>query len=562
MNSPYFNDYPQARSIRELLFVTTAKFGELPAFSYRVHPSDGEAVRVSHRALLEDVRKFGTEAVARGMSRAHCALIGKLSYPWVVAYLSLLAVGAVVVPLDGDWDAETLADTVQKADCKYLFCGGELAGKAEEICAAAGLDVPVFLNGENDGFTAFLQSGADRIAEGDNSYSRVPADPEALSLLVFTSGTTGKGKGVMLSQKALLSNVTGALSLVRIGKKTVAVLPAHHTFGFTVGLLTPLCAGMEVYLSSGIRYFLHEMKTEKPDGLVLVPLYLETFRRKILATASDSGKDKLLNRTMKLSNVLRRVGVNASAKLFASVLSVFGGNLDFIVCGGAPLSGDVLQFFTSLGITILNGYGITECAPLVSVNRRGDETEGSVGVPIPWDKIKIESFDGSGEGEICVSGPNVMLGYYKDEEATAACMDGDGYFHTGDIGKTDAEGHLYITGRMKNLIILSNGKNVYPEEIESELSAIPGVLDVVVYEGQSARGIQYNMIVAEFFMDAEYLAKNNVEDVKKYLQPYVSAYNKTAVPYKKVNMIRVREEEFPKNTLRKIMRFRIDRNIE
>lgn len=562
MSIPYFTDYPEARSIRELLSVTVAKFKERPAFSYRIKPSDAEAVRVSHRALLEDVRKFGTEAVARGMSGAHCALVGKLSYPFVVTYLSLLSVGAVLVPLDGDWNADTLADTVQKADCKFLFCGAEVAGKTEQICAAAGIDAPVFLGGENSGFEAFLQSGADRIAAGDNSYSRVPVDPEALSLLVFTSGTTGKGKGVMLSQKALLANVTGALSLLRIGKKTVAVLPPHHTFGSTIGLLTPLCAGMEIYISSGIKYLLHEMKSEKPDWLVLVPLYLETFRRKILATAADSGKDKLLGRTMKFSNVLRRVGVNASAKLFSSVLSVFGGNLDAIVCGGAPLSGEVLKFFTSLGITVLNGYGITECAPLISVNRRGDETEGSVGVPIPWDKVKIESFDGSGEGEICVSGPNVMLGYYKDEEATAACMDGDGYFHTGDIGKIDDKGHLYITGRLKNLIILSNGKNIYPEEIESELSTIPGVLDVVVYEGESARGTQYNLTVAEFFMDADYLAKNKIEDVKKYLQPYVSTYNKNAVPYKKVNMIRVREEEFPKNTLRKIMRFQLDRSIE
>lgn len=562
MSLPYFHDYPEARSIRELLSITTAKFGELPAFSYREKPGDAEAVRISHRALLEDVRKFGTEALARGCAGAHCALIGKLSYPWVVAYLSLLAVGAVPVPLDTDWSAETLANTVKAADCMFLFCGAELAPKTDEICAVAGIGEPVFLGGENSGFEAFLQSGADRIAAGDMSYSRTPVDPEALSLLVFTSGTTGKGKGVMLSQKALLANVTGALSLVRIGKKTVAVLPAHHTFGFTVGLLTPLCAGMEVYLSSGVRYLLHEMKTEQPDGLVLVPLYLETFRRKILASAAESGKDKLLGRTMKLSNVLRRVGVNASGKLFASVRAVFGGNLDFIVCGGAPLSDEVLRFFTSLGITVLNGYGITECAPLVSVNRRGDETEGSVGVPIPWDKIKIESFDGSGEGEICVSGPNVMLGYYKDEEATAACMDGDRYFHTGDIGKMDKAGHLYITGRLKNLIILSNGKNVYPEEIESELGAIPGVLDVVVYEGQSARGTQYNLIVAEFFMDAEYIAKNGIENVGAYLQPYVSAYNKSAVPYKKVNMIRVREEEFPKNTLRKIMRFALDRNID
>lgn len=562
MKTPFYQDYPKADNIRELIDRTAASFGELPAFSYRAAASDKEAVRISYRALASTVRALGTQALASGMSGAHCALIGKLTYQWVVTYLALLSIGAVVVPLDGDWSAQTLAATVRSADCRFLFCGAELSEKAGEICRTAGIAAPIYLTDEADGIEAMTTQGEARIAAGDDGFSKVVIDPEALALLVFTSGTTGKGKGVMLSQKALLANITGALSLVRVGKKTIAVLPPHHTFGSTIGLLTPFAAGMEVYISGGIRHLLHEFKAESPDGLVMVPLYLETFRRKILATAADTGKEKLLGRTMKVSNLLRRVGVNASGKLFASVLSVFGGKLDFIVCGGAPLAQDVMKFFTSLGITVLNGYGITECAPLVSVNRRGEEVDGSVGVPIPWDRVKIDAPNENGEGEVCVSGPNVMLGYYKDPEATAACMDGDGYFHTGDIGKLDAEGNLYITGRSKNLIILSNGKNIYPEEIESELCVIPGVLDVVVYEGQSARGVAHNLTVAEFYMDEEQVKKKGIVDTEKYLQEFVSRYNKTAVAYKKVNLVRVRGEEFPKNTLRKIMRFQIDRTID
>ena len=215
-----------------------------------------------------------------------------------------------------------------------------------------------------------------------------------------------------------------------------------------------------------------------------------------------------------------------------------------------------------MGIAILNGYGITECAPLIAVNHSRHVVEGSVGNVIDVDTVKIHEPNEDGEGEIWVKGPNVMMGYYDDPEATAEAMDEEGYFKTGDYGKMDADGVLTITGRKKNLIILSNGKNVYPEEIESELIAVPGVLEIVVYEGQSRRGMEHNAIVAEIFPDKDYFDKNHVEDVGEYLRQKVSEYNKTAVGYKKVAVVKVRKDEFPKNTLRKIQRFQLDMSID
>ena len=232
-----------------------------------------------------------------------------------------------------------------------------------------------------------------------------------------------------------------------------------------------------------------------------------------------------------------------------------------IISGGAPINADILKFFKAIGISTLNGYGITECAPIIAVNRSRRDIPGSVGPVLDIDTVKIAEPNEDGEGEICVKGSNVMLGYYKDEAATAEAFDEEGYFKTGDYGKLVGD-VIFITGRKKNLIILSNGKNVYPEEIESELIAVPGVIDIIVYEGQSRRGIEHNAIVAEIFPDKEYAEKNGIADMKAHLQPYVDAYNRTAVPYKKIGVLKVRDEEFPKNTLRKIMRFKLDMSID
>ena len=255
-------------------------------------------------------------------------------------------------------------------------------------------------------------------------------------------------------------------------------------------------------------------------------------------------------------------GIDVRRKLFSQVHAVFGGNLRLLICGGAPLRQSLIDNFEAIGIDVLNGYGITECAPLISVNRNKCRRAGSVGRPIPTMTVKIDEPDEAGEGEICVRGDNVMLGYYKDEAATAEVFDEEGFFHTGDCGRTDDDGWLYITGRRKNLIILSNGKNVYPEEIEQSFTGLSGVIDAVVYEGESRRGQQHNAIVLELHPDVEALAKAGVSSIYDHFYKHVLEYNRTAVPYKKIGLLRIRDEAFPKNTLRKIVRFKIDKTIE
>ena len=553
------------RDMRELIEWAAVKHDGKNAYSFKANPHKPEVTRITFNTLRDDVRAMSTKLIDMGCSGKHCVVIGKLSYEWAVLYFSILSANGVIVPLDRDWHAEELARTANKADASFLFCDEDIADKAEVIAKANNLDCePVFMCGRGSGvgIDLLLEEGRAMFNECSDAYFNNAIDPDKMSLLVFTSGTTGEGKGVMLSQNAVLVDITNIAPYLDYGEKTVGVLPPHHTYGSTVMFAAHCLIGSDVYISAGLRYIQKELKDEKPEHLALVPLYLETFYRKIQATVKEQGKEKILGVMLAFSNFLRKLGIDLRKKLFKSVRAAFGGEVKMIISGGAPINAKILKFFESIGISTLNGYGITECAPIIAVNRSKNVIPGSVGNVIEVDTVVIDSPNEDGEGEIWVKGPNVMLGYYKNEEATREVITNDGYFKTGDYGKLDKNNVLYITGRKKNLIILSNGKNVYPEEIENDLIATPGVLDIIVYEGQSKRGMEHNAIVAEVFCDKDFMEKNGIADVKAYLEPYIAEYNKTAVPYKKIGVLKVRDEEFPKNTLRKIMRFKLDTSIE
>ncbi len=551
------------KDIRDLVERAAELYPDRMAYSYRKNPHDAEAEKKSFIELRDDVRALATEFISRGYKGKHCAVIGKFSYSWVRAYFALLSAGAVIVPLDRDWLAEDLADTVSKADVEVVLIDGDLKAKAEVIAEKCGI-TPIYMeSAEEENLESLLALGKEKFESDSSVYFNNEIDVKSLALLVFTSGTTGKGKGVMLSQFNVLSCMSDVIPFVYFGKKTVGVLPPHHTYGSSVMLIGHMMIGCEIYISAGLKYVVKEFKTEKPEHLVLVPLYLETFYRKMQAGIKDQGKEKIVPILMAVARFLQKVfRINVGKKWFAKLREALGGEINMVISGGAPINGDILKFFEGLGINTLNGYGITECAPIIAVNRTKNVVPGSVGNVLEIDTVKIDEPNEYGEGEICVKGDNVMLGYYKEEEMTKEVFDEDGYFRTGDYGKFGKKGTLFITGRKKNLIILSNGKNVYPEEIESEFVSVPGVVDVIVYEGQSKRGLEHNAIVAEIYPDKDFLDKNNIEDKKAYFQKFVDTYNRGAVPYKKIGVLRVRDEEFPKNTLRKILRFKLDMTID
>ena len=557
-------------NVREMVEEIGSMYEGKVAFRYRKKPHDKEAITVNYETLRAHVRSLGSEIVARGLAGKKIVVIGKHSYPWIQSYYAILSTGSVLVPLDKDWTTEDLIDTVGKAEADFLFCDVEVLEKGKAIAEALSLPAPLLLDGEGEGSLAeWLALGEAKFAIDSAPYYNAPIDVDALANLVFTSGTTGKGKGVMLSQRNFMSDLADVVQFIDFSEKCMNVLPPHHTYGSSVSIYGQNSIGCDIYISSGVKYILKELQEHKPGHLVAVPLYVETFYRRIIKGIDEKGKfvGGLVKGLINVNKCCHKIGLKPFDGLFKKmILSSFGGELNMIISGGAPLNQDMADLFDGLGVKVLNGYGITECAPILAVNHNHYIVPKSVGHVLPIVDCRIADADDLGEGEIQVKGPNIMLGYYKNDEASAEAFTEDGYFRTGDAGKMtitkQGDRILYITGRFKNIIILSNGKNVYPEEIEDALSATPGLVDIVVYEGKSRRGLAFNTIVAEIYPDKTVLEEKGVTDAQAYFQKFVNEYNKTAVPYKKIGLLRVREEEFPKNTLRKILRRKIDMTID
>ena len=563
--------------MRSLVEEAAQNFTDSIAISYKDKPTDKEVRKVSFLQWRDDVRNLGTALIANGLREENIAIVGENSYGWCCSFFAVMAIGSVTVPVDKELPVEDIDGIISTTGCKAVIFGKTAEDKIKALLMDGGLKTVELLVSVNPStsigsaeagnrtLTSLeeLQNKGGRLYEGgDNSYYDYKIDVNRLASIVFTSGTTGKGKGVMLSQANICLDMTLGMYNFDITRKTLHVLPPHHTFGSTVNYVGHLSQGCEVYISSGLKHVSDEIREQQPTHLILVPAFLEVMNRKIWATARKTRKEGLLKVMMKVSDCLRKVGIDIRKKLFSSVLAAFGGKLELVICGGAKLDEEIIRTFDSLGITILNGYGITECAPLISANRNLYRKAGSVGTPILACRVKIDNPDENGEGEICVKGPNVMLGYYNNPEATAEVFDKDGFFHTGDYGRLDDEGWIYITGRKKNLIILSNGKNVYPEEIEADLQKVEGVSEVVVYAGESRVQKDKITIVAEIFPDADLLADKGITDMQAYFEDQVKALNARMPSYKAVKRVKLRDVEFQKNTSRKITRFSIDKTID
>ena len=558
------------RDFREAVENVAKRFPDRRALTFRKNPHAQDPSSYTYAEGRDYVRDIATRFISLGMRDEKVAIIGEAAPEWVFSYFALMGMGAITVPIDKELPAADMASILNTAECRFVVYSSVIDKKMKELRTLVPTLETLIEYGEHLNETALSleavrREGAELYLGGDNSYYDYEIDPDRLASIVFTSGTTGKGKGVMLTTKNICSDMEQGMYNFNITERTMCVLPPHHTFGSTVNFLGHYAQGCEIYISSGLRYIMKELSEFKPTHLILVPLFVETFYKRIMATAEKEGKLALLKTMIKLSNALRKVGIDLRPVLFKSVTKNFGGELSMIICGGAALNQTIIDFFESIGIVILNGYGITECAPLISCNRNEYRKTGSVGLPIIGGKVKIIDPDENGEGEIAYNGPNVMIGYYNNDEATAAVFDEEGYFKTGDYGKIVMEGEdqwIYITGRLKNLIIFSNGKNVYPEEIETDIQGVYGVGEVVVYAGESVSEPEREVIVAEIYPDQDALDRRGITDAKAYFEDAVREINKRNVSYKKVGYVKLRAEEFPKNTSKKITRFAIDKTIE
>lgn len=560
MNKNYAlnSNVTKVSSIKEMLEIAVKEAGDKNAFEYRDEVNHDKIVEVTYKNFVKDTDELGTALASLGMENKHIAMIGENSYKWLTVYLTVLKSTGVFVPIDRELPCKDIINVLKHSDSEVLFYSEKYEKWIQEIKANVP-NIKFFIglnrheNEENIlSYDIFKQTGKTVLEQGSKIYTDLKDDENKLKLLVYTSGTTGTPKGVMLTEHNLISVVYYGLQVADIGEKCLSVLPYHHTYEAVAGILVELHKHSTICINDSLKNVLKNLQLFKPDFIYLVPAFTEVFYKNIWNNAKKTGKDKVLKKMIPISNGLRATGIDLRVKLFKSIHEAFGGNLKEIICGGAPIRPEIGKFFNDIGITLLNGYGITECSPLVSVNRLKFNDSNTVGVVLPCCEIKFENINSDGDGEICVKGDIVMKGYYKDEERTNKVLK-DGWFNTEDYGSINKKGQLIINGRKKNLIVLDNGKNVYPEEIENYILGIDYVQEVVV------KGIKNNIgqevsLCAEVFLDNEKVKEMKIENINEKLKEDIAEACKELPTYKKITDIKIRKEEFEKTTTKKIKR--------
>ena len=548
-------------NLRHLAQSNAEVYGDKDLYIYKYN---GETISVSYNDFYKTVKAFGTGLYKTGLAGKTIAITGDTHPNWTAAFIAVISTGGVAVPLDRELDPVEAAEFMKIAECSAVVYTPALNKKLNDMKPSLSflehlIPITPDEGDENLSFDKIVEIGQAAIDEGDDQFETAELDMEKMSILLFTSGTTGTSKGVMLSHSNIICCVNASCHATQYCKDDtfVSVLPIHHTYELAAGQLALSNQGASMFISEGLRYVTRNFKEFKPTALVLVPLFLETVHKRIWDEIKRKGMEKKVRAAMVFSDSMLKMGVDLRPKLFAEVTAAFGGNLRSIVCGGAPIDPQILRDFYSLGITVHQGYGITECSPLVAVNRPGKIKFDSVGQPVDNCEVKIVPLDdgeGKGnEGEILVRGGNVMLGYYKNEEATRAAFTSDGWYRTGDVGKMDKNGYITITGRIKNIIIASNGKNVFPEELEEHLMKIDAVKECVVVGREESGNVTITAVIVP---NLEVLGENSSDTAISFvLKEAIAQINRTLPSYKHINKFEIRHEDFERTLSKKIKRF-------
>jgi len=546
-------------TIRELMELSVKDSANKTAFEYRDEKDKEKVVKVTYEEFQNDTFYLGTALSNINMASNHIAVIGDNSYKYLTVYLTVLKSDGVIVPIDKELTAKEIINVLKSSESEVLF----YAEKYEEYIEEFKKELPnvkyfIGFQRENDegnvlSYEKFKDLGKSKYEAGDKSYTSIEHnDTNKLKMLVYTSGTTGNPKGVMLTEHNLVSVVYYGLQVADIKTKCLSVLPYHHTYESVAGILVALHKRATICINDSLKNVLKNLNTFKPDYIYVVPAFTEKFYKSIWANAEKSGKDKLLKIMILVSNGLRKIGIDLRGVLFKSVHEAFGGNLREIVCGGAPIRPEIGKFFNDIGMTLLNGYGISECSPLVSVNREQFNDSSTVGVILPCCKVEIRNPNAYGDGEIWVKGDIVMMGYYKDPERTSKVLK-NGWFNTEDYGRVNKKGQLIINGRKKNVIVLNNGKNIYPEEIENYVMRVPYVQEVIVKAVKNDQGQEISLC-AEVFLNQEKVQELGIENVEETLKKDISKVTKELPVWKRVTKTEIRKTEFNKTTTNKIKR--------
>ncbi|MDR0424886.1 MAG: AMP-binding protein [Clostridiales Family XIII bacterium] len=561
-----YRDVRPITDVRQMLESSVELYGERTAF-YVKDRNDLPYRPITYNQLKADVDALGTALAEKGLTGKRIAVIGENCYQWAVSYLAAVCGVGVAVPLDRELGPQEIEALVAEsgAECamftkKYhdMFVKIRESGKTALRVLVNLSDAPAA-----DGvlaLSACIDEGKALISEGKRAFFDAKIVNTDLCALLFTSGTTGIAKGVMLSHKNLVCGIVLPPTVVSITPDDIffSILPVHHCYECTCGFLIPLYRGAAIAYCEGLKYIVKNLAEIRPTVLLAVPLILENLYRKIWQNARKTGKEKLLRRIIRLNSVTKKAGINLAPIFFKQILATFGGRMKIVICGGAAIAPAILQGIRDFGIIALQGYGLTECSPICALNPDTAIKNSSAGYLIPGLDGMIDSPDELGIGEICVKGGHVMMGYCGNQAATDDVLI-DGWFHTGDLGYIDEDRYVFITGRKKNVIITKNGKNVYPEELEYYLGQDEAVLECMVW-GVEGDVTGETLIVATIRPDEELLARElgegyTAKQAEEFMWVRVDKINEDLALFKKIRKIIIRKEEFEMTTGKKIKRF-------
>lgn len=566
-NRKYRNANYTTRTItdlKDMIDSSAALYGDAPAYLVKNVPG-GSYIPKSYNELKSDIDAFGTALLDLGMKGKHIAVIGETRYEWVVADLAVINGVGVAVPLDKELPVSELANLAQRAHLSAIVFSAKVEKRLmEAIDGLEGIEYMISMDAEHSteeilSMKELIGTGKKLIHKGNHYYLNTEVDPEAMSILLFTSGTTGLAKGVMLSSKNIVSNVMNMSQYVHIeqGDISLSVLPIHHTYEFTCNQMTVLYQGGTLAICEGLKHVVKNMNECHANIIVAVPELFEVMYKRIWRQAEKSGRADKLEKGLQLAKTLRRFNIKSMRRLFKDVHNAFGGHMQLFIAGAAPVDPEIIENFNLMGINTFQGYGLTESSPIVAVHRDRYHHGSSVGPALPETEIRIENPDEDGVGEIVSKSPSVMLGYYENPEATAEVLV-DGWLYTGDYGYLDEENFLHVTGRKKNVIVTQNGKNIFPEEVEYYLMKSDFIKEVMV-TGEQDEKSRNLVVTAHIVPDREALRQAgsalSEQETRKLFKKEIDRANAQMPPYKRVKRFELRDEEFEKTSTMKIKRF-------
>ncbi|SEQ70567.1 long-chain acyl-CoA synthetase [Lachnospiraceae bacterium NE2001] len=518
---------PQMNNLKEMINRLAVEKADDTAF---VYPCESGEMHKTYYDFKEDVYAFGAWMYSKKIIDKHVAIVGENSYEWLVVFLAAVCSGNTALGIDKGLPDEEIIGLAKIGEADVAFATDTYFKKVEKKAAKKAYNLKDLED--------ILTEGRKLIREGKGkAFEDYEIELDKTAAILFTSGTSGVSKGVELTNRNIAYEIVHTSMLYEPYGGVLAVLPFHHALGLVVGILMVINYGQPIYINKSLKYVKKNMEEFGPQTMFLVPMFVEFFHKQIWAEVAKKGKTQAFKGLMKSTDILLKAGVDVRKKTYGSIQKVFGGNLEYIICGGAALDPMYVKEFRTWGIEILNGYGATECSPCTAVNRQHFRKDGSVGQLVPG--IEVKTTD---EGELCFKGDLVMKGYYKNPEATAEALE-DGWYHTGDLGYVDDDDFIYLTGRKKNLIILSNGENISPEELEMDIARDDAVQEVLVYD-------EDGKIVAEIFPVEEHFGDT------EYFEKLKNKVNKGRPLYKQVARVKLREEEFIKNASMKIVRYK------